>query len=159
MQVSTLTATLTDFIQTSPLNRVHDLADLQLFDSPLLGVASADDELFPQLRQPAIIIETYLLPTDWLPQPRASFRFFCHSLRRFALPIGSRDCLRRNGCTDGLKARRLSWRSATCWWIYSGKVAMKLYFLLPTPDLRLSIAAATGLSGIRRSLPGWEPSA
>ncbi len=28
MQLSTITTTLSDFIQTSPLNRVHDLADL-----------------------------------------------------------------------------------------------------------------------------------
>ena len=41
MPVGTLTTTLTDFIQTSPLNRAHDLADLQLFDAPLFGVASA----------------------------------------------------------------------------------------------------------------------
>lgn len=76
MPVGTLTTTLTDFIQTSPLNRAHDLADLQLFDAPLFGVASANDELFPQLRQPSIIIETYLLPTDWLPTAKSIISFF-----------------------------------------------------------------------------------
>ena len=76
MQISTLTETLTDFIQTSPLNRVPDLADLQLFDSPLLGVAGADDELFPQLRQPSVISENYMLPSDWLPTAKSIIAFF-----------------------------------------------------------------------------------
>ena len=76
MQLNTISATLADFIQTSPLNRVRDLADLQVFDSPLIGVASAGDELFPQLRQPSIIIETYLLPTDWLPTAKSIISYF-----------------------------------------------------------------------------------
>jgi epoxyqueuosine reductase QueG len=76
MQLSSITTTLTDFIQTSPLNRVHDLTDLQLFDTPLIGVASAADELFPQLRQPSIIIDTYLLPSDWLPTAKSIISYF-----------------------------------------------------------------------------------
>ena len=76
MQLNTITAALTDYTQTSPLNRVQDLADLKIFDSPLIGVASAEDELFPQLRQPSIIIETYLMPTDWLPAAKSIISFF-----------------------------------------------------------------------------------
>lgn len=76
MLLTSLTAKLTDFIQTSSLNRVHELADLQIFDFPLLGIARADDELFPQLRQPSVISEAYLLPTDWLPTAKSIISFF-----------------------------------------------------------------------------------
>jgi epoxyqueuosine reductase QueG len=76
MKLSTLTDTLTDFIQTSPLNRVPDLSDMRIFDSPLIGVARADDELFQQLRQPSVISETHMLPTDWLPTAKSILSFF-----------------------------------------------------------------------------------
>ena len=100
MKLSTLTDTLTDFIQTSPLNRAHDMADLQLFDAPLFGVASANDELFPQLRQPSIIIETYLLPTDWLPTAKSIISFF------FAIYYGGSRFQSTAGITfDGMAVR------------------------------------------------------
>ena len=159
MQLNTITAALTDYTQTSPLNRVQDLADLKIFDSPLIGVASAEDELFPQLRQPSIIIETYLMPTDWLPAAKSIISFFCHSLRKFALPTDNRGILQLNGYMDGLKVRLLLWPLATYWWTYSNKAVMKPYFQRSTPDLKSSIAAATGRSVTRRSLPDWEPSA
>ena len=115
MPVGTLTTTLTDFIQTSPLNRAHDLADLQLFDAPLFGVASANDELFPQLRQPSIIIETYLLPTDWLPTAKSIISFFLPFTTEVRASNRQQGLPSTEWLYGGLKARRLSWRSVTCW--------------------------------------------
>ena len=58
---------MTEFTQTSPLNKVPELSDLQIFDAPLLGVADVSDPLFGRLKQPDAVGPHHLLPQEWLP--------------------------------------------------------------------------------------------
>ena len=50
--------------------------DLVLFDAPLVGFASADDDLFEKYKQPEIIGEYYFAPVEWLPSAHTVISFF-----------------------------------------------------------------------------------
>lgn len=54
----------------------EDLAGLELWDKPLLGVADAEDPLFLALQSPGVIHEDYPLPSWWLPGARRVLSFF-----------------------------------------------------------------------------------
>lgn len=49
---------------------------LALFDAPLFAVASATDPLFRQLKEPFVIGDHFLLPTEWLPGARSVVSYF-----------------------------------------------------------------------------------
>lgn len=67
---------MVNFVHTSPLNRVAELEDLRLFDSPLIGIASASDELFQRLQHPEAVGKNHLLPSDWLPGAKTVLSYF-----------------------------------------------------------------------------------
>ena len=67
---------MAEFTRTSPLNKVVDLSDLQIFDAPLVGVASWDDPLFEQLKQPDAVGDHHLLPQEWLTGSRSVIAYF-----------------------------------------------------------------------------------
>ena len=84
---------MAEFTRTSPLNKVAELSDLQIFDVPLVGVASADDSLFEQLKQPTAVGDHHLLPQEWLPGSTSVISYFLpftpavrHSNRQAGLP-------------------------------------------------------------------------
>lgn len=53
-----------------------DLVGMQIYDSPLVGVASAKDPLFGELRKPEIVGEEVLLPREWLSNANCIISFF-----------------------------------------------------------------------------------
>ena len=67
---------MAEFTRTSPLNKVAELSDLQIFDVPLVGVASADDSLFEQLKQPTAVGDHHLRPQEWLPGSTSVISYF-----------------------------------------------------------------------------------
>ena len=71
------------FIERDPGNRVSreaalcpDVAGVQLFDSPLFGVAAASDPLFAALRDPDAVGPQMLLPGGFLPGAQSVLSYF-----------------------------------------------------------------------------------
>lgn len=52
------------------------LVGTRLFDVPLLGVASADDPLFTEYKNPEVIGPHSMLPTDWLKEAKTVLSVF-----------------------------------------------------------------------------------
>ena len=63
-------------IQTSSLNQVPELGNIRIFDSPLIGIASADDELFFRLQLPEVLGVAHRMPEDWLSGARTVISYF-----------------------------------------------------------------------------------
>ena len=83
MNWSELQQTMTDFLREHEENRVSaedalrpDLAGMQIYDDPLMGVAAANDPLFLQLQTPGVVGEGALLPADWLADAVSVISFF-----------------------------------------------------------------------------------
>lgn len=67
---------LGEFINTNPLNRVEELDNLTIFDEPVVGIASAEDSLFNELKGESVIGNHHLLPTEWLPEAASVISYF-----------------------------------------------------------------------------------
>ena len=55
---------------------IPGIGEVVLFDEPLIGFASADDDLFEQYRRPEIIGENFYAPGQWLPSAETVAAFF-----------------------------------------------------------------------------------
>lgn len=66
----------TNFIASSPLNTVPALGNMKIYDAPIFGVANAFDPLFADLKNPEIIGEHHLTPSEWLPEAHSVVSFF-----------------------------------------------------------------------------------
>lgn len=72
------------FAESSPDNEVSEedaiysnLAGLKLYEAPILGFASADDELFiTEYKREGVIHPEYMAPTEWLPGAKTVISFF-----------------------------------------------------------------------------------
>lgn len=67
---------LTAFTKDSPLNFVAELNDLRIFDSPLVGVANADDPLFARLKRQDGVGPFHLSPQEWLAECKSVISYF-----------------------------------------------------------------------------------
>ena len=50
--------------------------EVLLYDPPLIGFAAASDAIFERYRQPEIIGQNYLHPSEWLPEAKTVAAFF-----------------------------------------------------------------------------------
>ena len=82
MQVEDLVAVLSAFTNSSSLNKVKTEDEYRLFDSPLVGFADANDDLFCQLKLQSAVGPQHLTPSEWLPGAQTVISFF--------LPFSSR---------------------------------------------------------------------
>jgi epoxyqueuosine reductase len=76
-----LTEAARDFLQ-SPLNVVGELDSLRIFDQPLIGVASASDPLFDELKEANVVGSQHLSPNEWLGSARAVISYFLPFTKR-----------------------------------------------------------------------------
>ncbi|MDR3355189.1 MAG: hypothetical protein LBO21_09135, partial [Synergistaceae bacterium] len=53
-----------------------ELAGMKIFDSPLIGVASSDDEIFEKYLDPGVIGPHFILPRGWLPDAQSVVSIF-----------------------------------------------------------------------------------
>jgi epoxyqueuosine reductase len=88
---TSITNLLGEFTKTSHLNRVEELDNLTIFDEPVVGIASAQDSLFNELKGESVIGNHHLLPTEWLPGAVSVASYF--------LPFSSR--VRKTNRLDG----------------------------------------------------------
>ena len=72
-----------DYAENSPLRKISpgeelssECAGLTVFDLPIIGIASASDPLFSELKKPEVVGEDILLPDEWLPGARSVISFF-----------------------------------------------------------------------------------
>ena len=84
MNVETLQTKLADYVLTSPDNAIQaswalrgEIAGTPLFDTPIVGCASADDPLFARIKsEDRILGDTFRLPADWLPGAKSVISIF-----------------------------------------------------------------------------------
>ncbi len=51
-------------------------AGLVIFEDPIFGVSSAEDEIYRTYKKKEVIGENFLLPTEWLPDAKSVISFF-----------------------------------------------------------------------------------
>lgn len=76
VQLDDLVQAAAKFTHESQLNFVTDLNGLQIFETPLVGVAAADDPLFASLKEPTAVGSHHLTPSEWLPAARSVISYF-----------------------------------------------------------------------------------
>lgn len=53
-----------------------ELAGVQMFDLPLMGISSAADPLYAKMKEPGVIGEHFRLPQEWLAESKTVISFF-----------------------------------------------------------------------------------
>ena len=75
---------IAEFVANSPNNYVAEedaiypkLAGLKLYEAPVIGFASADDELFTiEYKKEGVVHPEYMTPDEWLPGAKTVISFF-----------------------------------------------------------------------------------
>lgn len=75
-QKKDIEAELTAFIEKNPHNALAAHGGMKMYDAPLVGIASADDPLFREFREPGIVGPAFLLPEEWLPGAKSVISYF-----------------------------------------------------------------------------------
>jgi len=65
-----------NYVMTTHLNKVPELDNLQIFDQPLVGIASAEDSFFLKLKEADVIGPHHLTPGEWLPGAKTVISYF-----------------------------------------------------------------------------------
>jgi epoxyqueuosine reductase QueG len=82
LNLDKLTKAAGDFCLQSPLNVADELDSMQIFDQPLIGVASADDPLFDELKEASVVGSDHLPPKEWLGSARSVISYFLPFTKR-----------------------------------------------------------------------------
>lgn len=74
---------LQDFSDTSEHNRVSvdialspECAGIRMYEWPLVGVSSAQDEIYEKLKKPGVVGENYMLPVEWMGGAKSVISIF-----------------------------------------------------------------------------------
>lgn len=67
---------ISEFIEKTPYNKVEELGGIQIFDTPLIGIAAADDPLFLKLKEEEVIGSDYITPLQWMPEAKVVISYF-----------------------------------------------------------------------------------
>ncbi|NLI93955.1 MAG: epoxyqueuosine reductase [Peptococcaceae bacterium] len=76
MEFDFLVSQISQFVNTSPLNRADEIGLEKIFDQPLVGIAGANDPLFERLRSPEVIGPRHFLPAEYLPEAKTVVSYF-----------------------------------------------------------------------------------
>lgn len=76
MELSKMTRLISQFIKDSDFNKVPEIGINKIYDQPLIAVASANDKLFAQLKNPDIIDKNHKNPTEWLKDAESVISYF-----------------------------------------------------------------------------------
>ena len=76
MLLSDVEETMKDFLAGSPLNVVQDLGGFSIYDKPFVAAAAADDALFEQLKDPAVVGPRHMSPGEWMSQVKTVITYF-----------------------------------------------------------------------------------
>ena len=74
---------LKECVEKSPENYVQkeialrpDLSGMRIYDEPLFGYASAEDQYFTEAKKPGIVGPQFMTPAEWLPGAKTVISFF-----------------------------------------------------------------------------------
>lgn len=67
---------LSDFVEEDPRNSMAAHGGMKIYNSPLVGFASAEDPLFDDFRVPGIVSPGFLKPEDWLAGAKTVVSYF-----------------------------------------------------------------------------------
>jgi hypothetical protein len=70
-ELAALNREITVFVENDPRNSMAAHGGMRIYDTPLLGVAAADDNWFNRFTEPGIIGPRHMPPQDWLPGARS----------------------------------------------------------------------------------------
>jgi len=76
VRLSDVKQTMKDFLAGSPLNIVQDMGGLLIYDKPLVAAAAADDALFDQLKDPAVVGPRHMSPGEWMSDAKTVIAYF-----------------------------------------------------------------------------------
>lgn len=83
MDLNDLIKSAASFVENSEFNYIakesaisRDLVGVKLFDEPIFGFSSVDDEYYYLLKKPSVIGEHILLPKECLPESKTVISFF-----------------------------------------------------------------------------------
>lgn len=76
MKLSLVEQVTSEFITGTELNAASEIGLSKIYDTPLIGVASAEDALFDMLRQEDVVGVNHLLPQQWLPAAQSVVSYF-----------------------------------------------------------------------------------
>lgn len=72
-----------DFVENSEDNYItneiaisENVVGMKIFEAPIFGFASIEDEYFKLLKEPSVIGEHFMLPKEWLPGSKTVISFF-----------------------------------------------------------------------------------
>lgn len=64
------------FIESTHLNKAEDLKGMEIYDAPLIGIASAKDSLFLKLKEEGVIGEQHMTPLEWMSNAKTVISYF-----------------------------------------------------------------------------------
>jgi epoxyqueuosine reductase len=67
---------VSEFYLNNRLNAPSEMDNHEIFDKPLIGIASADDPMFELLKEDSIIGSHHLSPKEWLPEGKTVISYF-----------------------------------------------------------------------------------
>lgn len=83
MNINTITEKMNEFVASSAGNIINaekaltpEQEDLVIYDMPLIGIASADDPLFSEMKKPDVIGPHFMLPEEWLSGAKSVISVF-----------------------------------------------------------------------------------
>ena len=143
---------ITDYVASAEGNRVRaedaispELAGMQIFESPLVGISSADDRLyFQEFKQTGIIHPAHRTPEDWLPGARSVISFF--------LPFTPAVCASNREKTDTPYDPALDNQRCSAQWLHARIEGQQLIHTLC--DALCEYLQAAGFQGIA---PAFSP--
>ncbi|WP_425058706.1 Epoxyqueuosine reductase [Sporomusa carbonis] len=76
MDIQTISQAMTRFLNETPLNAAADIGLAKIYDRPLVGVASAQDALFHELKEEHVVGSDHLTPAEWLSTAKSVISYF-----------------------------------------------------------------------------------
>lgn len=76
MFLNILEEKIVDFTRNSEQNFLDDLDMMQIYDKPLISVATAYDPLWEKLKDPQVIGPHHLTPEEWLVEAKSVISYF-----------------------------------------------------------------------------------
>ena len=76
MNAEKITEIVRDIFANVPGNSIPTLPGSRLYEEPLVGIGSAQDELFLEYKNPDVIGPWYMTPEEWLPESKSVISLF-----------------------------------------------------------------------------------
>jgi epoxyqueuosine reductase QueG len=76
MNISDIQKGLASFLEKSEMNLIPRRGKTKIYDSPIIGIAEANDPLFDELKAESVVGDFHLSPQEWFGEARSVISFF-----------------------------------------------------------------------------------